>query len=100
MIQDLPSVIKEVADFLEKSLTVEQIKILTNHLSFDNMKNNPAVNYEMVVDLNKKFKLIETEGSFMRSGKVGDYKAKMSPEIVRRFDEWIEKNIKNTDFSF
>uniref|UniRef100_A0A6P7EY40 Estrogen sulfotransferase, testis isoform-like n=1 Tax=Diabrotica virgifera virgifera TaxID=50390 RepID=A0A6P7EY40_DIAVI len=100
MIQDLPSIIKEVADFLETPLTPEQITTLSDHLSFESMKKNPAVNYEMIVSLNRKFKLIECDGTFMRSGKVGDYKAKMSPEIIQAFDEWTAENVQGTDFSF
>ncbi|CAG9859341.1 unnamed protein product [Phyllotreta striolata] len=69
MVQDLPSVIKEVADFLEKPLSPENISLLAEHLSFDSMKKNPAVNYEMVVNLNRKYKFTDTDGCFMRSGK-------------------------------
>ncbi|XP_056638932.1 luciferin sulfotransferase-like [Diorhabda sublineata] len=100
MIDDLPSVIKEVADFLEKPLTSENIDALSKHLSFESMKNNPSVNYEVVIGMHRKFKLIECEGNFMRSGKVGDYKAKMSPDIIQKFNDWTEENTKNTDFSY
>ncbi|CAH1999714.1 unnamed protein product [Acanthoscelides obtectus] len=100
MNKDLPAVIREVADFLEKPLSDEQVSILADHLSFENMKKNPAVNYEMVISINKKFKLTESDGKFMRSGKVGDYKANMSPEMIKIFDEWSEENLKDNDFSF
>ncbi|KAJ8960062.1 hypothetical protein NQ318_009504, partial [Aromia moschata] len=98
--KDLPAVIRRVAKFLEKDLTDEQVIQLTNHLSFENMRNNPAVNYEMVVNMYKKFNLTEANGTFMRSGQVGDYKVKMSPELIKKFDEWTEENLKDTDFSF
>lgn len=71
-----------------------------NHLSFESMKNNPSVNYEVLVDLNKKFKLVDAEGSFMRSGTVGNYKGVMSPEIIKEFDKWISKNLENTGLTF
>nr|CAI5825181.1 unnamed protein product [Callosobruchus analis] len=100
MNKDLPSVIKRVANFLQKPLSEEQVQILYKHLSFENMKKNPAVNYEMVISINRKYKLTQSEGKFMRSGKVGDYKANMSPEIIKAFDEWSEQNLKDTDFSF
>nr|CAH7721408.1 unnamed protein product [Callosobruchus chinensis] len=100
MNKDLPTVIKKVANFLQKPLSEEQVQILCNHLSFENMKKNPAVNYEMVISINRKYKLTQSEGKFMRSGKVGDYKANMSPEIIKTFDEWSEQNLKDTDFSF
>ncbi|XP_030749750.1 sulfotransferase family cytosolic 1B member 1-like [Sitophilus oryzae] len=100
MKKDLPSAIRATAKFLEKDLNENQVDILTDHLSFDSMKKNPAVNYELVTELNKKYKLIEQEGMFMRSGSVGGYKTVMSPELIEEFDRWIRTNTKNTDFQF
>ncbi|CAG9821979.1 unnamed protein product, partial [Phaedon cochleariae] len=100
LIHDLPSVIRNVANFLDRPLSCEQVEVLSSHLSFASMKNNPAVNYEMVVDLNRKFNLIECEGSFMRSGKVGDYKAKMAPEIIETFNEWTAKNLNGSSLKY
>lgn len=98
MKQNLPKVIRQVSGFLGHYLSNEQVQILDKHLSFASMKLNKAVNYEMVVELNKKFKLIEHNGAFMRSGTVGNYKAIMDPEIEKKFDEWIDSNTKNTDY--
>lgn len=100
MIKDLPKIIRQVADFLDKPLTDEKVELLNNHLSFANMKNNPAVNFELIVSLNRKYNLIDCEGEFMRSGKVGDYKAKMTLEMIKKFDEWTEENTRDTGFSF
>lgn len=98
MKKDLPSVVRRTARFLEKDLSEEQIDTLTNHLSFESMKNNPSVNYELVTDMNKKFNLVDYEGEFMRSGSVGGYKAAMTPEMVDEFNRWIQRNTKHTDF--
>lgn len=100
MKENLSEVIRRVAHFLNRKLTDEQVVILTQHLSFDSMKNNASVNYELVMDFNKKHKLIQTDGCFMRSGKVGGYKGMMNEEIEKQFDEWIEKNLKGNDFKF
>ncbi|KAG5891566.1 hypothetical protein JTB14_015833 [Gonioctena quinquepunctata] len=100
MIQDLPSVIRKVSEFLEKPLSDDQVEVLGDHLSFASMKNNPSVNYEMVIELNRKFNLIECEGTFMRSGKVGDYKAKMSEEVIREFDEWTKEHTEGTGLGY
>ncbi|XP_015594906.1 amine sulfotransferase [Cephus cinctus] len=97
---DLPSVMKKASAFLGKDLNEEQIKTLKEHLSFANMKANPAVNYEEVIEINKKFKLIETDGEFMRSGKVDQWKGKMSPEVINQFDNWTNENLKGTGLSF
>ncbi|KAF2890745.1 hypothetical protein ILUMI_15428, partial [Ignelater luminosus] len=45
MKNDLPGVIKTVANFLGKSITEDQLTKLTELLSFESMKNNPTVNY-------------------------------------------------------
>ncbi|XP_049956268.1 luciferin sulfotransferase-like isoform X1 [Schistocerca serialis cubense] len=96
MKKDLPSVIRKTAKFLGKELNDSQIDVLTNHLSFQNMKNNPSVNYEAVVEINRTYNLIAADGEFMRSGTVGEWKAKMSPELIDKFDKWKEENLKDT----
>ncbi|CAH0554476.1 unnamed protein product [Brassicogethes aeneus] len=100
MKKDLPSVIKTVSAFLEKNLTEEQVHLLTAHLSFESMKNNKAVNYEMIQELNKKYNLTNGEGTFMRSGIVGDHKAHMSESMIKKFDLWTKENTKNTQLNY
>lgn len=51
-------------------MTDEQVEKLKHHLSFESMKNNPAVNYEEVIQINRRYNLIKESGSFMRSGEV------------------------------
>ncbi|XP_058803922.1 luciferin sulfotransferase-like [Phymastichus coffea] len=96
MKHDLRAVIKRVADFLGKSLAPCEIDILKRHLSFESMKANPAVNYEEVVELNKKYKLIETDGQFMRSGQLNQWKGTMSDDVIAKFDSWTAKNLKSS----
>ncbi|XP_066247875.1 luciferin sulfotransferase-like [Euwallacea similis] len=99
MKNDLPSVIRRTAKFLEKSLTDQECALLRDHLSFESMKNNPSVNYELVMQMNRKFKIIDYEGKFMRSGVVGGYKEAMDCEMVEEFDRWTMRNTENTDFN-
>ncbi|KAF5277396.1 hypothetical protein FQA39_LY06209 [Lamprigera yunnana] len=82
MKEDLLGVIKKVTKFLNKSYTEQEEKELADWLSFDNMKTNQFVNHNNLYG----------KTGFMRSGKVGDYKTKMSVELVSKFDEWI-KNV-------
>lgn len=89
-----------VAKFLNVNISQEDTLKLKQHLSFESMKNNKAVNYELVVELNKKFDLIKGDGCFMRSGTVGNYKAIMSIDVINEFDKWIESNLENTKFEF
>jgi len=98
--QDLRSIIRQTAQFLEKDLLDDQVLVLENHLSFESMKNNRSVNYEPVIEINKTHNLIEADGSFMRSGTVGGGKQKMSPEYVKIFDEWENKLLGNSGLKF
>jgi len=85
---------------LGKELSEAEVSLLAEHLSFDSMKNNPAVNYEAVTDINRKFNLISEGGHFMRSGQVGNYKETMSPEIILEFDQWTQENLAGSTLSF
>jgi len=98
MKEDLSSVIRKVATFMDKTLTNEQVQQLTKHLSFESMKKNDAVNYEKGNELRRK-KNLAIEGKFMRSGTVGKYKEELSSETIEKFDAWIKKNVEDTTFS-
>lgn len=100
MKKNLPSVIKRVSSFLGKKLSSQQFDNLIEHLSFQSMKNNPSVNYESIVELNRKFKITDGIGCFMRSGTVGSYKADMTPDLVEKFDTWTKEKLKQTDFPY
>lgn len=95
---DLPKMIRKVAQFLDRPLTDEQVQQLTEHLSFEKMKNNTAVNKEPVLEMLRKYKLTKFNGVFMRAGKVGSYENLMSPELFKKFEKWTKNNIKGTDY--
>ncbi|GFO43026.1 sulfotransferase [Plakobranchus ocellatus] len=82
---DLDKNVRIVAEFLGKSLTDEQVARIVKHCSFDSMKNNDTVNYEWLKDRG----IARGETSFFRSGKVGDWKNHLSPDIVKRLDEIV-----------
>lgn len=90
--QDLTPVVRQTADFLGKTLTEQQVEALCDHLSFQSMKNNPSVNYEAVIEVNRNFDLVPADGEFMRKGTGGEWKGKMSPEMIETFDKWIEEH--------
>lgn len=68
----------------------EQENKLLKHLSFENMKNNNAVNYEDASDENNEIK-------FMREGGSGSWKKVLTPEQVKRFESWTENWLERTD---
>lgn len=92
--------IRQAGRFLDKDLLDDQVLVLEDHLSFESMKNNRAVNYEPVIEINKTHNLIEADGTFMRSGTVGLGKQKMSPEYVNIFDEWEAKCLGTSGLQF
>jgi len=91
--QDLCKQIRRTAQFLGKELTDKQVLVLEDHLSFNSMKNNKAVNFEPIVEFYKTDLnyLVDVKGSFIRSGMVGEGKQKMSPGFIKVFDELEEK---------
>ena len=53
MKKDLPAVIRRTASFLDKNITEPDVQRLADHLNFNNMKNNKAVNKEKFEELSK-----------------------------------------------
>lgn len=90
--------IRKVVTFLGKSLTDDQIAALADHLSFEKMKNNPAVNKKTNSEWLKHYKFSNVD--HIRSGKTGSYKEMMSPEMISRFDRWIDENTKGTGLTW
>merc|ERR1712071_218459 len=96
MKRNLRGEIEKVCKFLGKSLSDEQLELLTKHLHFDNFSKNRAVNYETT----KEEGFANDTGNFIRKGKTGDWKNHFTPELNRRLDEWIAKNLQATDLKF
>lgn len=92
--------IKKTAAFLDKILTNDQVEALAQHLSFDSMKSNPAVNYEEHIILNKRMKLINVDGEFIRSGKVDQWKEEMPDSVVQEFDETTKEKFSTQNLFF
>lgn len=98
--QDLPTMIKKTAAFLDKILTNDQVEALAQHLSFNSMKSNPAVNYEEHIILNKQMKLINVDGEFIRSGKVDQWKEEMPGIVIEEFDKMTKEKFSTQNLFF
>ncbi|KAF2883514.1 hypothetical protein ILUMI_22687 [Ignelater luminosus] len=96
MRNDLPAVIRKVSTFLGKTYTEEEMKKLTEHLSFQSMKKNPATNHEEIFEENRRTGIATSNNPFIRSGQVGAYKSRMSPDMVKQFEEWNRENLVET----
>lgn len=97
MKKDLPSTIYKCAKFLgvEDNITDEDVSRMCDHLKFDRMQKNPAVNINSYLKFNK-----DNCVQFIRKGQIGDWKNYMSNELSERFDEWIRKNTYGTELDF
>lgn len=99
--KDTPAAVRQIAKFMEKPLTDEQVDSICEFLSFDNMKKNPGVNLANILDKYVGISDLKMNGnSFIRKGQVGDWKNFMTPELSKKFDDWIETNTKGTGLFF
>lgn len=95
--------IKKVSQFLEKDLSPEQVEILARHLSCENMRSNPSVNYEDVLNMNEKRTSVADAYAgheLIMNGAVGSYKSQMNPELIMKFDNWINQTMENIPLHF
>ena len=94
--KDIRKEIRKIYQFLNKKLTDEQIKKLVDHVKVDNFSKNASVN--MTMEIKSGF---TNEGhSFIRKGQTGDWKNHFSPDLNRRIDKWIAKNLEGSDMKF
>lgn len=99
VLQDLPATILKVAKFLHKTMNEEEVAHLTDYLSIENFRNNPAVNQHELRELRI---LNSTEPSFVRNGKstLKGWQKEYTPEIIERVEKWVEKNLADTTLRF
>ncbi|XP_050534781.1 sulfotransferase 1B1 [Daktulosphaira vitifoliae] len=102
MKKNLKGAIRQVASFLAKELTEEQVLALEDHLSFNNMRKNPALNLKPILAIMEKSEGSEDnpDEQFIRKGKVGDWKNYMSEELSVKFDKFTEDNLRGTGLTF
>lgn len=95
--KDFKGELRKIAKFLGKPLTEEQVDQVTDHCSFASMSKNPMTNYS------QGGATVKGEGSqtsFMRKGKVGDWRNHFSPDMSRKMDDYIEKALQGSDLKF
>ena len=103
MKSDLAAVIRKVSSFLEHPVPEDQIQSLIDHLSFDKMKDNKAVNKEEMIKATQGSMddAHKTENAkFMRKGETGDWKNHFTPELEKKFVEWEKRWLEGSDFKF
>ena len=111
-----------MADFLEKPLTEEQVTRLKEHLSFESIAKNEAVNKAdgkkagFFVDgdehhfirkgralsffSTERNQFLPLDADWLAAGKTGDWKNHFDAELNERIDRWIESNLAGSDLHF
>lgn len=103
MKKDLPTTIHQCAEFLGvgDKLNDDEVSRMCEHLKFDKMQRNRAVNLEPVYNPDGDD---DDDGrqtaKFIRKGQIGDWKNFMTDEMSERFDEWIEQWSSGTGLEF
>lgn len=87
---------------MSKPMTTVEVDQLVDHVSFKNMKNNPAVNFNNEIELYKRISSTvgDDEASFIRKGKVGTWRQEVGPSLAERFDEWTQRHSKELNIEF
>lgn len=101
MKKDLKSVIEKVSSFLGKQLSQEQILALEEHLQFDNMKKNDAVNKKDIINIRKSLPGYNGgDRKFMNKGVSGGWRNKLTEVQKQRIEAWENKHLQNTDLKY
>ncbi|KAI4460791.1 sulfotransferase sult [Holotrichia oblita] len=92
--------IRLIAEFLGKPLTDEEIDKIYDFLTLKKMRDNPSVNMETFTAFHQKNGRRNGGVPFIGDGKIGAWKERMTLEISKMFDDWIEDKTKGTGLQF
>ncbi|KAK3515256.1 hypothetical protein QTP70_013019 [Hemibagrus guttatus] len=96
MIQDLRGAIERISCFLNRQLSEEAVKRVTEQCQFQTMKHNNMSNYSLVAP-----KIMDNSKSpFFRKGISGDWKNHFRTEYEARFNAFISEELKGTGITF
>ncbi|XP_051235651.1 sulfotransferase family 5A, member 1 [Dicentrarchus labrax] len=93
---DLYGTIKRVSSFLQSNLVEDEVNNCVKHCSFSSMKNNKMVNYTLIDE-----EIIDhSKGSFMRKGKIGDWKNMFTEEQNQYFKSVFKSKMQDCTLEF
>lgn len=95
--------VKKMSKFLECSYNDDQLKQLTQFISFNNMKNIRTINREKWLEQVEKDigkKRPDQSYRFMRKGKVGTYRDELNENQLKKLDDWVKQMETESDFRF
>ncbi|XP_022089834.1 sulfotransferase 1A1-like [Acanthaster planci] len=96
MKKDLRGTVEKISRFLDKNLSNETIDAITEHCTFSNMKNNKMAQLDSLFDK----KDLPEGSSFMRKGKVGDWKSHFKVAQNEAMDALIQDKLHGTGLTF
>ncbi|NWI35091.1 ST1B1 Sulfotransferase, partial [Sula dactylatra] len=94
--ENLRREIAKVAQFLGWELPEAALDAITQHTSFEAMRDNPTTNYTMV----PSHLMDQGISPFMRKGTTGDWKNHFTVAQSERFDQEYEQKMLGTDLRF
>lgn len=98
---DLEGTLRDLTEFLEKELSEDQVEQLCDHLDFKNMRDNPLVNIDELIQYRKKqYGIEDSQFTFIRKGQVGSHKEEMPEEFVERFNKRTIAEFKGLGISY
>ncbi|XP_077015566.1 amine sulfotransferase-like [Tamandua tetradactyla] len=98
MKKDLRSSVVKLCSFLEKELSEEDLDTVVRQATFQNMKDDPQANYDIILKLDLRVK--NNDGCYLRKGTVGDWKHHLTVEQNERFDKIFQRNMKDFPLDF
>ncbi|XP_070689996.1 sulfotransferase family 5A, member 1 [Pempheris klunzingeri] len=93
---DLNGAIKRLGSFLECPLVEDMVNSCVKYCSFSSMKDNKMVNYTLIPEEI----LDQSKGSFMRKGKVGDWKNMFTEEQNQNFKSVYNSKMQDSAVKF
>ncbi|TWW67955.1 sulfotransferase family 5A, member 1 [Takifugu flavidus] len=93
---DLSGTIQKVSSYLRRPLVEDEVNSCVKHCSFSSMKVNKMVNYSLVA----KDIMDHSKGSFMRKGKVGDWKTMFTEEQDEYFNSVFKSKMDDCALDF
>ncbi|XP_058831220.1 luciferin sulfotransferase-like [Topomyia yanbarensis] len=98
MKRDLKGTLNQVCKFFNKAYSEEQLATLAQHLSFESMKDNSAVNARQWVEYclkktDRADKIKDANYQFIRRGESDGWKSELSGELAQEIDEWTRRMV-------
>ena len=91
--------VRKIAEFLDKSLSDDQVALIVEKTSFTSMKKNPNINH--TINPKKQQMFLPDRGSdIVRKGEIGDWKNYFTVAQNEEFDRLIEEQLRGTGLSF